>query len=65
MKNKKRWKSLMLGIVCLFQIQVIPVQAEKYWPEGPQIAGDSAVVMEASTGSAFSTFWLKFIVNHV
>ena len=51
MKNKKRWKSLMLGIVCLFQIQVIPVQAEKYWPEGPQIAGDSAVVMEASTGT--------------
>ncbi len=51
MKNKKRWKSLLLGMVCLFQVQVIPVQAEEYWPEGPQIAGDSAVVMEASTGT--------------
>ena len=51
MKNRKRWVSLLIGIICLLQIQVLPVQAEEYWPEGPQIAGDSAIIMEASTGT--------------
>ena len=51
MKNRKRWGSLLIGIICLLQIQVLPVQAEEYWPEGPQIAGDSAIIMEASTGT--------------
>lgn len=51
MKNKKRWKGLLLGIVCLLQVQPQSVQAEEYWPEGPQIAGESAIVMEASTGT--------------
>lgn len=51
MKNRKRWVSLLLGIVCLLQVPVLPVKAEEYWPEGPQIAGETAIVMEASTGT--------------
>lgn len=51
MKNRKRWWTLLLGMTCLFQTQALPVQAEEYWPEGPQIAGESAIVMEASTGT--------------
>lgn len=51
MKKKKRWISLLLGAACLFQINVLPVQAEEYWPEGPEVVGESAIVMEASTGT--------------
>lgn len=51
MKKTKRWISLLLGAACLFQINILPVQAEEYWPEGPEIAGNSAIVMEASTGT--------------
>lgn len=51
MKNRKRWRALLLGIICLLPVQVFPVQAEEYWPEGPQIEGESAIVMEASTGT--------------
>ena len=49
MKKRRRLASLLMGILCLFQIYALPVQAKEYWPEGPEIAGDSAVVMEAST----------------
>ena len=51
MKKRKKWIGILLGAVCLFQFNAVPVQAEEYWPEGPQIAGESAVVMEASTGT--------------
>lgn len=51
MKKSKKWIGLLLGVVSLFQINILPVQAEAYWPEGPTIAGDSAIVMEASTGT--------------
>lgn len=51
MSKLKRWTCLLLSAVCLFQINNIPVQAEEYWPEGPQISGESAIVMEASTGT--------------
>ena len=51
MKNTKRWWKLLLGIMCLLHIQILPVQAEEYWPEGPQIVGESAIIMEASTGT--------------
>lgn len=51
MKKQKKWISLVLGILCFFQINILPVQAEEYWPEGPQVAGESVVVMEASTGT--------------
>ena len=40
-----------MGMICLFQMYTLPVQAKEYWPEGPEIAGESAVVMEASTGT--------------
>lgn len=51
MKNTKRWWRLLLGIMCLLHIQILPVQAEEYWPEGPEIVGESAIIMEASTGT--------------
>lgn len=51
MRKKKKWLSLLLGTVCLLQINILSVQAEEYWPEGPQTAGESAIVMEASTGT--------------
>lgn len=51
MKKKKKWMGLLFGAAALLQINVLPVQAEEYWPEGPQIAGESAIVMEASTGT--------------
>lgn len=51
MKKMKRFMSLLLGAACLFQINSFPVQAEEYWPEGPEIEGNNAIVMEASTGT--------------
>ena len=51
MKRRRKWTGLALGIVSLLQINLLPVQAEEYWPEGPQIEGESAIVMEASTGT--------------
>ena len=51
MKNKIKWMGLVLAAICFFQVSVMPVQAEEYWPEGPQVAGESAIVMEASTGT--------------
>lgn len=51
MKRKKKWTGLLLGAACFLQINVLPVHAEEYWPEGPQIAGETAIVMEASTGT--------------
>lgn len=52
MKNRKKWIGILLGIACLFQTNGIAVQAEEeYWPVGPEVAGESVVVMEASTGT--------------
>ena len=51
MKNKIKWMGLVLAAICFFQVSVMPVQAEEYWPDGPQVAGESAIVMEASTGT--------------
>lgn len=51
MKRKNKWISLVLGMVCLFQLNFLSVQAEEYWPEGPQTSGESIIVMEASTGT--------------
>lgn len=42
---------LLLGVVSLFQINILSVQAEEYWPEGPTVEGEAAIVMEASTGT--------------
>lgn len=51
MKKNKKWMGLLLGAACLFQINILPAQAEAYWPEGPAVEGASAIVMEASTGT--------------
>ena len=51
MKNRKRWRILLLGMICLLPVSAVPVQAEEYWPEGPQIQAETAIVMEASTGA--------------
>lgn len=51
MRNRKKWRILLLGMICLLPIHVLPVQAEEYWPEGPQIEGETAIVMEVSTGT--------------
>ena len=40
-----------MGISFLLQGNSLSVRAEEYWPEGPTIIGESAVVMEASTGT--------------
>ena len=51
MKNRKRWRILLFGMICLLPVHAVPVQAEEYWPEGPQIQAETAIVMEASTGT--------------
>lgn len=51
MRNRKKWRILLLGMICLLPMHNLPVQAEEYWPEGPQIEGETAIVMEASTGT--------------
>lgn len=52
MKKRKRWIGVLLGIACLFQANSMSLQAEEeYWPVGPEVAGESAIVMEASTGT--------------
>lgn len=51
MKKSKKWIGLLLATVSLFQINILSVQAEEYWPEGPTVEGEAAIVMEASTGT--------------
>lgn len=51
MRKIKRWTCFLLSTVFLFQMSSLIVQAEDYWPEGPQVAGESAVVMDVSTGT--------------
>lgn len=51
MRKNRKWMGLLLGVVSLFQINILSVQAEEYWPEGPTVEGEAAIVMEASTGT--------------
>lgn len=51
MKIRKKWICILLSAICLFQINILSVEAEEYWPVGPEIPGESAIVMEASTGT--------------
>jgi D-alanyl-D-alanine carboxypeptidase len=51
MKTRAKWISVILSVVCLLQFSTISVQAKDYWPKGPQIQGEAAIVMEASTGT--------------
>lgn len=40
-----------LMLVCVLTAMPLPVQAEDYWPEGPEISCASAIVMEVNTGT--------------
>lgn len=51
MKKSRKWMGLLLAVVSLFQMNILSVQAEEYWPEGPTVEGEAAIVMEASTGT--------------
>ena len=51
MKRRSKWTCLLLAVVFLFSMGGRTAHAEEYWPEGPQIAGESAIVMEVSTGT--------------
>ena len=48
------WKRAAAGLLAaVFAIQAapMPVQAEEYWPEGPEITCPNAIVMEVNTGT--------------
>lgn len=51
MKKGKIWICLLMGAVFFLQVNVMSVYAETDWPEGPVIEGESAIVIEASTGT--------------
>ena len=51
MRKQKRLSGILAGIICLFPLSSIPVNAQAYWPNGPEVQAESAVVMEASTGT--------------
>lgn len=51
MRKRKLFSFILAGIMCLLPLLQMTVQAEDYWPGGPQIEGGAAVVMEASTGT--------------
>lgn len=51
MRKQKLFSCILAGAICLLRFGNITVQAEDYWPGGPEIQGESAVVMEASTGT--------------
>ncbi|MCI8991843.1 MAG: D-alanyl-D-alanine carboxypeptidase [Eubacterium sp.] len=53
----KIWKKMIVlftAIACVLSgifINTVPVKADVYWPEGPEITTESAIIMEASTGT--------------
>ena len=51
MRKQKRLSGILAGIICLFPLSSIPANAQAYWPNGPEVQAESAVVMEASTGT--------------
>ncbi len=51
MRRQKLISGILAGIVCLLSFGNLTVQAEEYWPSGPEVQAVSAVVMEASTGT--------------
>ena len=51
MRMKKLFSCILASIICLLPLLPMTAQAQDYWPEGPQIEGGAAVVMEASTGT--------------
>ena len=51
MRMKKLFSCILASIICWLPLLPMTAQAQDYWPEGPQIEGGAAVVMEASTGT--------------
>lgn len=51
MRKQKRLSGILAGIMCLFPLSSVPAQAQAYWPNGPEVHAEAAVVMEASTGT--------------
>lgn len=41
----------LLSAVCVLQTGTMKIEAEEYWPEGPEIETPSAIVMEVQTGT--------------
>ncbi len=50
-KKRKGMLSLLLGICCFLSAKTEVVKADQYWPEGPQVASPSVVVMEVNSGA--------------
>lgn len=54
MWNKRNWKKVfcvLLSTFYLIQVNAADVFASEYWPEGPETASPSAILMELSTGT--------------
>ena len=51
MKRRKIYCMFFAALFCMLPFDKGTVHAEESWPQGPQIEGESAVVMEASTGT--------------
>lgn len=51
MKRRKKICMFFAALLCILPFDKRMVQAEDYWPTGPEIQGEAAVVMEASTGT--------------
>lgn len=51
MKKGKTWICLLMGAVFFLQVNALSVYAETDWPQSPEIEGETAIVMEASTGT--------------
>ncbi len=51
MNIQKKLCGIMAGFLCIILCGTFPVQAQGYWPAGPNVEAVSAVVMEASTGA--------------
>lgn len=50
MKIHKKLVCTVLAIVCIV-CNTSQVRAAEYWPEGPEVNGQSAIIMEANTGA--------------
>lgn len=51
MKKGKTWMCLLIGAMFFLQVNTVSVHAKAAWPEAPEIEGETAIVMEASTGT--------------
>lgn len=51
MRKQKLLSVILAGMLCILSFGSMTTQAEEYWPSGPEVQAESAVVMEASTGA--------------